>query len=601
MHWLSLLFALQPSLWIDVPYIQQDKNGCGSASIWMVIEYWNPGTAPPIHEIQAHLYSEEAGGIFARDMAGYLEARGHQVFTFRGEWQDLTQHVGKGRPLIVSLEQNARGVPLHYVVVAGVDTVQNLVLLNDPAQRKLLSMSRDEFRQRWKATDNWTLLAVPEIELASTAFREEKLAETKAHLHSALESNPSDTYTNEFLATVYFLQSNTDSALKYWNRAGKPVIENIRFDPPLRTDPVLLDRAFTFSRGMVLTLDDYRTTQARLEATELFSRQRMHLSPAEGEGFEVTVSAAERNGAQFLAWVRGLPYQTVYPEFFNLRGRAINVKSMVRWDSNKSRAYVSLAAPLNGDPKWRFRVSLDGRKEIWIDAADAFRMSKVELAAELHAVPSGRWNWTTGFAFSRRQFSDSLSDGPGVKYFASLTRTLARDSDNRLNVNSSVSLQVGKIFAVERERFLKAESRVYATWKPFRERPEYELTGEFRGGRTFGRAPFDERFLLGLDRDSDLWLRAHHATSHGRKNSQFASQSFVLAKADFVRLLHDSGFFRLSAGPFIDTGRGPAHMKWAIDSGVQARITVLGSLGVNISYGLSLTDKRRAFFMGAPH
>jgi len=46
---------------------------------------------------------------------------------------------------------------------------------------------------------------------------------------------------------------------------GKPAIEEIRFDPHPVVDPVLLDRAFTFSRASVLRLDDYRTTQSRLE------------------------------------------------------------------------------------------------------------------------------------------------------------------------------------------------------------------------------------------------------------------------------------------------------------------------------------------------
>jgi predicted double-glycine peptidase len=603
---------MQQALWIDVPFIQQDKNGCGSASIWMVLEYWKPGAAPPVQEIHAQLYSEEAGGIFARDMIEYLEARGHRAFAFRGEWDDLTRHVAKGRPLIVCLERNRRGVPLHYVVVAGVDPVQNLVLINDPAQRKLLSMARSEFEQRWAATDNWTLLAVPEIELASAAFREERLTETREHLRSALEVDSRDTHTNDFLATVYFLQNNTEAALKYWNRGGKPRIENIRIDPPLRTDPVLLDRAFTFSRGDVLTLEDFRTTQARLEATDVFSRQHMELSAADGDRFEVTLRAAERNGAHFLAWLRGLPYQTLYPGLFNLNGKMVHLTSMVRWDPNKRRANVALAAPLNGEPKWRFRAGLDAREETWIDQADSFRMTRFEAIAEMQAVPSSRWNWTTGVAVSRRQFSNSFSSGAALKSFASATRVLLRDSERRLTVKSSMSFQAGKAFAQDRSasaiarslkesaRFVKAEHRLSATWKPFSDRPDYELAGQWRAGRAFGRPPFDEWYMFGLDRDSDIWLRAHAATVRGRKNAAFVARSFMLTKVDFLKSVHDSAFFRLSAGSFIDAARAPAHAKWLVDSGVQIRFTVLGSLTMDVSFGKSLTDGGRAFFVSAP-
>jgi len=308
MLWLSLLLTFQQALWIDVPFIQQDKNGCGSASIWMVMMYWKPDTAVNVDDIQRQLYSQEAGGIRAKDMARYFESQGYRTFAFQGDWADLTEHVSKGRPLIVCLERNRRGVPLHYVVVAGVDDMQNLVLVNDPAQRKLLSMSRAEFEQAWLATGNWTLLAVPEVGLASSAFREENLSGAREHLTAALRVNPSDSYVNDFLGTVYFLQNNTEAALKYWNRAGKPAIDNIRMDPPLRTDPILLDRAFTFSRGSILRVSDFEETQARLTALRVFSRYRMELSPTENGRFDMTLRAAEKTGINPWSWARGLSF-----------------------------------------------------------------------------------------------------------------------------------------------------------------------------------------------------------------------------------------------------------------------------------------------------
>jgi len=27
-------------LWLDVPYVHQEKDGCGSASLAMVLQYW---------------------------------------------------------------------------------------------------------------------------------------------------------------------------------------------------------------------------------------------------------------------------------------------------------------------------------------------------------------------------------------------------------------------------------------------------------------------------------------------------------------------------------------------------------------------------------
>ena len=597
MHWLSLLLAFAQALWIDVPFVYQDKNGCGSASVWMVMAYWKLAATPNVDEIHSELYSKQAGGIFARDIEKYLRLRGYRVFTFHGEWIDLEQHIAKGRPLIVCLERNARGVPLHYVVVAGVDPLQSLVLVNDPAQRKLLSMSRQDFERRWKATENWTLLAVPEIELASVAFRSEKLEESKEHLRSILRSAPSDTYTNEFLATVYFLEDNTESALKYWNRAGKPLIEDIRVDPPLRTHPVLFDRAFAFSRGSLLSLDDFRTTQARLEATGVFSHYQMQLSPSEDGRFNLTLRAAERNRAPFLSWVRGLPYETLYPEFFNIGGNTLNVRSILRWDSNKRRAYASIEGPLARNPKWRFRLDLDARRENWANPAGSFEMRKVEAAAQIHSIPNGRWNWTSGAAVTQRTVTGPPLQGVALKYFGSITRTLLRNPDEGFSLDSSLMFDAGKLFLDRPARFMKIEHTSSARWLPFGERQGYEMNARLRTGQIIGAAPFDENFVVGLERDSDLWLRGHSATLNGLKDSTMATRSFVLTNLDLQKALHRNGFFRLSAGPFLDTARH--HSNWFFDTGLQLRLTALGSVTVNLSYGKSLSDGRAALFATA--
>jgi len=48
------------------------------------------------------------------------------------------------------------------VVVAGVDPARNLVLINDPARRKLLKIERGVFEKDWSAAERWTLLALPQ-------------------------------------------------------------------------------------------------------------------------------------------------------------------------------------------------------------------------------------------------------------------------------------------------------------------------------------------------------------------------------------------------------------------------------------------------------
>ena len=156
--------AQVPGVWLDVPFVAQKDNMCGAATLAMVLQYWEreqgKRLGSDVNQIERLLYSPQARGIFASDMEGYLQQQGLLTFQFRGNWVDLQQHLQKGRPLIVALSNGHRD--LHYVVVAGLDSTEDVILKNDPAERKLLKQNRTSFEQQWKAAGNWTLLAVPQ-------------------------------------------------------------------------------------------------------------------------------------------------------------------------------------------------------------------------------------------------------------------------------------------------------------------------------------------------------------------------------------------------------------------------------------------------------
>jgi predicted double-glycine peptidase len=127
-------------IWLDVPYLKQREDGCGSAAISMLLEYWNAHGAGIDSQrantaaIQKQLYSPKARGIFASDMETYLKDSGFRVFPLSGEWKDLLEQLKQGRPLIVSLQPGSARTPLHYVVVTGIDWQKGAVFLNDPAR-----------------------------------------------------------------------------------------------------------------------------------------------------------------------------------------------------------------------------------------------------------------------------------------------------------------------------------------------------------------------------------------------------------------------------------------------------------------------------------
>jgi ABC-type bacteriocin/lantibiotic exporter with double-glycine peptidase domain len=161
----AAIAASGANLWLDVPFVRQAKEGCGEAAIAMVMSYWQQKLHQP-----AGAPADDAGilrelppgrhGVSGEAMVGYFERHDYRAFAYAGDWGEIEQEIAKGRPLIAALKPEG-GEALHYVVVVGVDDSDEVVLLNDPAQRKLLKEARAQFEREWKATGNWTLLAVP--------------------------------------------------------------------------------------------------------------------------------------------------------------------------------------------------------------------------------------------------------------------------------------------------------------------------------------------------------------------------------------------------------------------------------------------------------
>jgi len=156
----------EAGFWLDVPFVRQDKNLCGAASLSMVLQYWQKASpagsvfeVPSFPHIAEALGSSESKGVLGSRMKRYLDSIGYQAFVFNGRWEDIESHLSKGRPLIAALGN--RGALDHYLVVTGWNNPENVVLVNDPARRKLLKLDRKDFQKAWQRTSCWTLLALP--------------------------------------------------------------------------------------------------------------------------------------------------------------------------------------------------------------------------------------------------------------------------------------------------------------------------------------------------------------------------------------------------------------------------------------------------------
>src|SRR5262249_26323172 len=140
------------------------------------------------------------------------------------------------------------------------------------------------------------------IELGGIAFKQKRPALASRYLRHALRIDPTDSYANDFLGTICFVQGNLEAALKYWNRVGKPYIANVRTDHALQTRSTLVDRALTFSPAAELQLDEYETSKTRLAGLGVFSSPRIQLAAQPESRFDALLNLQERNGFGDSVW-----------------------------------------------------------------------------------------------------------------------------------------------------------------------------------------------------------------------------------------------------------------------------------------------------------
>lgn len=463
------------------------------------------------------------------------------------------------------------------------------------------------------------------VELAGVAFQRKQYPEAAAWIRRGLRLNPKDEYANDFAGTVYYLMGNLDAALHYWNRVQKPKIGALDIDAHLQTQRLLLERAFAFSPESILEQKQFETTQARLDGLGLFPTYNIALNARQNGSFDADFSAMERDGfgaplQAIVSTFSGLPYETIYPSYFNIRREAMNVESLLRWDSQKRRAWVTLSAPLHNLPERRWFISTDDRDENWsirrsftgsAPLLGSLNLQWQSFDASVIGFTSGRFSWSTGAQLSHRSFRN-VDQGsaltpqlvlPGfqLKYRASAHDKLIDWPQHRFALTADASSQTARLWSTPSHTFEKLQGGLLANWIPQAQGDTWELSNRVRGGDIAGRAPFDELFMLGVERDNDLWLRGHLGTRDGRKGSAPLGTRYLLVNNDFYRRVYSNGLIDIHTGPLFDIGKmgaptsGLASSQWFFDTGIEAKFTVLGT-SVIFTWGRDLRTGSNAFF-----
>jgi hypothetical protein len=474
-------------------------------------------------------------------------------------------------------------------------------------------------------------------ERAGTEYRLNDFSAAKRDLRRSMRLAPSDSYVAVFLGTIYLLEGNLEAALKYWNLINKPTLAALEAVPAPKTRKLLLDRTVLFSPPAVLEADSFLQTNALLENLGTFPNWRLTLSPvtssSNSDDYKATLRLTERNGwgssllDGAISLLRGLPYQTVYPSYYNLRGDAINLDSLARWDSQKRRLAASVEFPLFQQPGKRLRVFLDARNENWnlsqTFSGSAMPITNLNLkrfagSAELHLIEAARWDLTAGLEAISREFRNVPASLRGVAtpFFTDTRtldtwlgahRTLLRVPESRFTLDGQAEFRVGRNYGSGLGAFASLNGELKSRWLPQARGDDYEFLSRLRGGDTFGDVPLDQLFQLGVERDNGLWLRGHPGTLDGRKGRAPLGRRYLLWNSELYKTVYDAAFFRVQLGPFFDTGAiaDPSGLfgsqKWLFDTGIQARLRVLGSVSVLLSYGRDLRSGTGSYYGTSVH
>lgn len=465
-------------------------------------------------------------------------------------------------------------------------------------------------------------------ERAGAQYKLEDFAAAKKDLQKTLRLDPGDPYVLEFLGTIYLLEGNLEAALKYWNKLEKPKLNGVDVSPPLKTERALIDRAVTFSPPQTLQRDATLKTDALLENLGVFPRWRTELAPAGDDGYRAALKLTERNGwgstpiDGAISLLRGLPYETVFPSWYGVAGQAINFYGLARWDSEKRRFSGNLEFPLFQQPSKRVRIFFDARNENWNLSRNFFgggvpitdlNVRRFAGGAELHLVESGWSDWTAGVEAVSREFRNLpvslpsgaapfFTDSRSVDAWIGAHRWLLRVPERRFTVEGSGEARGGRNYVPGLGAFGSLRGDAEARWLPKARGDDFALTSRLRAGITFGDVPLDLLYELGVERDNDLWMRGHDATVAGRKGAAPLGRRYFLWNSELDKNVYEGGFFRVQVGPFFDTGAVAdssglfGSQKWLFDTGLQAKVRVLGSVSVVLSYGRDLRNGKGLFF-----
>lgn len=445
----------------------------------------------------------------------------------------------------------------------------------------------------------------------------------KSELHDALTVDPNNNYASDLLATIDMSEGEVQSALRSWNKSGRPYINDILHNYYVTFGSWVVKDAVAFHPSGPLYYSQWKTTESRLFETDNFTNVGLEIEPTKvpDQYNAVVRTTTKTNSLSNIAFdlVKGSPVETTYFDIWNIGNSGVNFNSDYRWETGRRRADAQFKIPiplagllyLEGGDTWRFeRWDLSPTIEPQYRQNARFDYKSIGPRIHLKTIPHYRVELGAGFEYRNRNPKGDLAQlfvnqhKLGLFTGQAAFRLVDRRYENRLlfegfaarpSIVGDMRFSGGTAQLDNRVTFSK-DTRMYLDWT-------------LKGGTARGQLPIEQYFMLGLDTYSENPLRAHTVSDHGHFGTGPMGTDFVLVNTDIERRLATIPLFDTANIPFLtvkwqaffdgaktwDRNHVFQPSKLLLDTGGGVRLET-PTHALNLIYGRSLRDGHNVFF-----
>jgi tetratricopeptide (TPR) repeat protein len=403
-------------------------------------------------------------------------------------------------------------------------------------------------------------------ELAGVFLATREPENAKAELRRALEVDPDDSYASDLLASIDISEGEVQTALRFWNKNGRPVIDRILHNYYQNFGSWVVRDAVTFKPGDVLHYGDWKTTEARLFQTNIFANVGLEVEPTVvPDRYNAIVrTTAKTNLKSDVFWnlVKGAVYNTSYFNLWNLGNSGINWNSTYRWSTDRHLFASNLSIPLPVPGILQTESTELWRSERWnlsrivrpqyVEQAQRVDYRANALLFAMNHIPNYRFEIGAVFKYANRYAKGDFpqvaanSENDGQALVATTFRFADGTYQNRLQLQafgSSSSIlgnfnYSGGTAEFDNRITLSKDTRTYFDWA-------------LKGGTSRGTRPLEDYFMLGLDIHPQNLLRGHALARHGQYGNGPMGTDFVLGNFDLERRIVTIPMFNTFNLPYI--------------------------------------------------